>query len=97
MTYYDTLEVTREADPAVIEKAYKALAAKHHPDHAGESERAGADQRMARLNEAYRVLRDPAARRRYDATLPRRHEHGWDIFMERGLVGLFLDRISHHG
>lgn len=95
MTYYDILEVTRDADPAVIEKAYKALAAKHHPDRAEEAERERADRRMARLNEAYSVLRDPASRRRYDATLPQRREHGWDVFMERGLVGLFLDSLRH--
>lgn len=95
MTHYDILEVTREADPAVIEKAYRALASKYHPDRAHGSDRENADRRMARLNEAYRVLRDPVSRKRYDATLPRRREHGWDVFMERGLVGLFLDRLHN--
>ena len=31
-TYYDWLEVSPKASPEVIEKAYKALVKKYHPD-----------------------------------------------------------------
>jgi DnaJ-class molecular chaperone len=90
--HYRTLNVTRDADPAVIEKAYKALSMRHHPDRVDPTDRASATKRMQRINQAYKVLRDPESRRRYDATLPSETHSAWDEFWERGLVGIFIDR-----
>ncbi len=91
--HYRVLQVTRDAESEVIERAYKALARKYHPDRAtGEASRD--NRRMQEVNEAYRVLGDPARRRAYDATLLPESAHGWDLFWERGLVGLFLDRYG---
>ena len=92
MDHYSTLQVTRDAEPEVIERAYKALSLKHHPDHARSGDRERATARMQRINEAYAVLRDPARRREYDSTLPP-PTSGWDDFWEKGLVGMFLDRF----
>lgn len=92
--HYQVLQVRREADPEVIEKAYRALCFKHHPDRVPEVERARATERMKSINEAYRVLSDPRHRRRYDSTLgvdPT--DSAWDQFMSKGLVGLFLERV----
>lgn len=93
MDYYRRLQVTREADAEVIERAYKALSLKHHPDRAVPSERESANERMRRINEAYSTLRDPVRRRAYDAQLPPEGAAAWDVFWERGLVGLFVDRF----
>ena len=92
--HYRRLQVTRDADPAVIERAYKALSQKHHPDLSPASQRAVATRRMQELNEAYRVLRSPDLRRSYDASLPSDGASGWDQFWEKGLVGLFNDRFT---
>ena len=92
--YYKTLQVSREAEPEVIERAFKALSHKHHPDRRPKAERETATRRMQRLNEAYAVLRDPEKRRAYDATLPPEGQSAWDVFLERGLVGMFLDRFG---
>ena len=78
MDHYRTLQVTRDADAAVIERAYKALSLKYHPDVAGSGQREAATRRMQQLNEAYRVLRDPKLRRRYDASLQPDTASGWD-------------------
>jgi len=94
MDHYQTLQVIRDADAEVIERAYKALSMKHHPDRAAAEHRVESTRRMQRINEAYRVLKDPAARRRYDATLPPPGASGWDQFWDRGLVGLFVDRFT---
>ncbi|MEI7814737.1 MAG: J domain-containing protein [Coriobacteriia bacterium] len=94
MDHYQTLQVIRDADIEVIERAYKALSMKHHPDRAASEHRAESTRRMQRINEAYRVLKDPATRRRYDATLPPPGASGWDQFWDRGLVGLFVDRFT---
>lgn len=93
MDHYRVLQVTRDADPVVIERAYKALSLKYHPDQAPAQQREEATRRMQRINEAYRVLRDPESRRRYDATLPSESAHAWDLFWEKGLAGLFVDRF----
>lgn len=94
MDYYRRLQVSRDAEPEVIERAYKVLALKYHPDHASVAAQAEATRQMQRINEAYAVLRDPAARRRYDATLPPEGANAWDVFWDRGLVGMFIDRFG---
>lgn len=60
-TYYDILGVSPDAEPAVIEAAYRALIKKYHPDR-----NSGGADRSAALNEAFSVLRDPRKRMEYD-------------------------------
>jgi DnaJ domain len=58
--------VARDADAATIRSAYRRRAREHHPDRV-QSARAGAGaDEMAAINEAYRVLGDPARRAAYD-------------------------------
>jgi curved DNA-binding protein CbpA len=92
--YYRTLHVDRSADPEVIERAYKALSLKYHPDRVHPDRRLDATRQMQRINEAYVVLRDSAKRRAYDAELPPEGADGWDRFWEKGLLGLFIDRFA---
>ncbi len=68
-THYDVLGLGPNADVAEIRDAYRRLAREHHPDRALSSNRAGVDAEMATINEAYRVLSDPARRVVYDAGL----------------------------
>jgi molecular chaperone DnaJ len=63
--YYDVLGVSPGAGADEIKRAYRQLARRYHPDISGE-ERTSAFLELAR---AYDVLRDPARRRDYDATL----------------------------
>ena len=58
--FYRVLQVDPDADQDVIRAAYRALAAKHHPDIGGQAEQ------MAELNRAYAVLSDPVVRSTYD-------------------------------
>jgi DnaJ-class molecular chaperone len=92
--HYRTLQVTRNADAEVVERAYKALSLKYHPDRANGADRGDATRRMQQINAAYAVLRDPVKRRAYDATLPPEGADGWDRFLEGGLFGLFMDRFA---
>lgn len=67
--YYEIMQVDEMADSAVIAAAYKALAAKYHPDR---NPSADATRRMQALNEAYEVLSDPHKRADYDRQRPSR-------------------------
>jgi molecular chaperone DnaJ len=68
-THYDILGVAPDADVAEIREAYRRLAREHHPDRAASSSAAGGGHSMPVINEAYRVLNDPARRAVYDAGL----------------------------
>ena len=57
---YDTLNVSKNANPNEIKKAYKKLAVKHHPDKGGNEEE------FKKISEAYAVLSDEKKRKQYD-------------------------------
>lgn len=65
-TFYKRLMLDQSADAEVIQTVYRRLARRYHPDVDRSPQ---AERRMAALNEAYAVLRDPALRARYDAAL----------------------------
>jgi hypothetical protein len=62
---YERLGVDPAASQAEIRAAYRRLAQRLHPDLGGP----GSEGAMAALNEAWRVLGDPARRANYDASL----------------------------
>ena len=67
--YYDELEVSKMASKEVIEKAYKVLAKKYHPDSTTESDKAAAEERFKAISEAYNTLSDDFKRKEYDKEL----------------------------
>lgn len=62
--YYDTLGIDKNASDNDIKKAFKKLAAKHHPDAGGD------EAKFKEINEAYQTLKDPQKRRAYDNPAP---------------------------
>lgn len=64
--YYEILEVNPKASKEVIEKAYRVLAKKYHPDlYTGDKQRY-AEKKIKEINEAYNVLSDDFLREQYD-------------------------------
>lgn len=59
--YYSILGAGAEATREEIERRYKRLAQRHHPDRGGDEEE------MKSLNEAWRVLGNEESRRAYDS------------------------------
>jgi curved DNA-binding protein len=60
---YKVLQVDSEADPEVIQAAYRRLAQKYHPDLAADGDAA---RRMVAINDAWAILRDPETRAAFD-------------------------------
>jgi curved DNA-binding protein CbpA len=65
------LMVAENADSEIISAVYRALARRYHPDLNSSPD---AGRRMAEVNEAYAVLRDPGRRAAYDAELAKRRD-----------------------
>ena len=62
--YYEIIGVKRNAPQEEIQRAYRKLARKYHPDVNSEP---GANEKFQEINEAYEVLRDTEKRKKYDS------------------------------
>ena len=65
--FYEVLGVPRTASQDEIQRAYRKLARKHHPDV---SKDPSSEETFKQVSEAYDVLSDPDTRKRYDAFGP---------------------------
>jgi len=61
--HYELLRLSPGAEPEVVEKVYRKLAKRFHPDN----RETGDAETFLRIAEAYRVLSDPRKRMEYDA------------------------------
>jgi molecular chaperone DnaJ len=64
MSLYETLDVTRDANPDEIKKAYKKMALKYHPDK--NTQDPNAEDNFKKVTEAYAILSDESKRQHYD-------------------------------
>ena len=64
--YYEILEVNKKASKEVIEKAYKVLVKKYHPDLNKNNKGINNEQKIREINEAYDVLSNDFFREQYD-------------------------------
>jgi len=66
--HYNTLGVKSSASADEIKAAYRAAIKQWHPDR-NPDKREEAERRSAAINAAWKVLKDPAAKKRYDESL----------------------------
>lgn len=62
-SYYDVLNIPRNAGEKEIKSAYRTLTKKYHPDVCQEE---GCEETFKEINEAYSTLSDPQKRAQYD-------------------------------
>ncbi len=67
--YYEILEVDKNASNEIIEKAYKTLAKRYHPDLQDGPQKKEYEEKMKIINEAYAVLSDATQKTTYDEQL----------------------------
>jgi curved DNA-binding protein len=74
--FYEVLGVPRTASQDEIQRAYRKLARKHHPDISKDPD---SEDNFKQVSEAYDVLSDPQTRKRYDAFGPDFRRVGEDV------------------
>ena len=72
--YYEILEVNKKASKEVIEKAYKVLVKKYHPDLYTGQKKNYAEEKIKEINEAYSVLTDEFMKEQYDSELEKQEQ-----------------------
>ena len=73
--YYEILQVNENASKEIIEKAYKVLAKKYHPDlQSNMKMKELSEDKLKQINEAYDILSDSFLKGQYDAELQRQKE-----------------------
>jgi curved DNA-binding protein len=89
--YYEILGVPRTGTQEEIQRSYRKLARKYHPDV---SKAKDAEDKFKEINEAYEVLKDPEKRQKYDQLGPNwkagqefRPPPGWDVHFDFGPGG----------
>jgi curved DNA-binding protein CbpA len=68
LSHYALLQLPEEATPEQLRQAFRRLSKRFHPDTTS-LPAVEAEQAFQQLQQAYAVLSDPQARRRYDAEL----------------------------
>jgi curved DNA-binding protein CbpA len=72
-TFYDELDVERDATSADIKRAFKEVAKVYHPDKNPADKQAWAHEQMSRMNFIFETLMNPQSREEYDE-LVRKYE-----------------------
>ena len=80
--YYDILEVNPKASKEVIEKAYKVLIKKYHPDLYSGAEKIYAENKTKEINEAYKILSDDFLRMQYEEELKKEYDKNNGTYFE---------------
>jgi curved DNA-binding protein len=74
--HYEALQVSHSADLETIQRVYRHLAKRYHPDNA----ESGDGERFRQVSAAFQVLSDPERRAQYDIGYERHQKVKWRIF-----------------
>jgi curved DNA-binding protein CbpA len=76
--YYETLEISPNANSGTIERMFRYLAQRYHPDNPDSGDRLRFDAIM----EAYDALRDPVKRAQFDIEYKNHSNFSWKLASE---------------
>lgn len=76
--YYEDLQISPNADMEMIERVFRILAKRYHPDNS----ETGDTEKFNVLYKAYKVLSDPEKRAAFDAKYERLRADRWKIVEE---------------
>jgi curved DNA-binding protein CbpA len=76
--YYETLQLSPSADRETIERVYRLLAKRYHPDN----DVTGDADLFNEVRSAYEILTDPDSRAAYDASYERDRSEQWQVFRQ---------------
>lgn len=92
--YYELLQLSSNASAETLERVYRLLAKRYHPDN----QSTGDSDRFTEIQRAFEVLSDPERRAAYDAQYEKNRGRVWAIFDEAsGYEGHDQDRRIFHG
>ncbi|HYM12296.1 MAG TPA: DnaJ domain-containing protein [Bryobacterales bacterium] len=74
--YYEVLQVSANADVDTIQRVYRMLAQRYHPDN----KETGDEEAFKQVLEAYKILSDPERRAAYDLEHRTERRLWWKIF-----------------
>ncbi len=80
--YYETLQISPNADPETVHRVYRIMASRFHPDNPV----TGSLERFLQLREAYQTLSDPALRAAYDTNHRIRQAEPLPVFWQKSFV-----------
>jgi curved DNA-binding protein CbpA len=73
--YYEVLQVSSTAEPETVNRVYRMLAQRYHPDN----QQTGNEGRFRMILEAYTVLSDPEKRAQYDIAHQQQRQDRWRL------------------
>jgi len=74
--YYELMQISPNAEQETVQRVFRMLAARYHPDNP----KTGSLDHFIRLQRAYEVLSDPAARKAYDLEYQLRGAEPIEVF-----------------
>jgi len=81
--YYEVLQLSPNATPDTIERVFRLLAKRFHPDNQDTGDPAA----FTSITEAHAVLSNPERRAHYDLTYDRNRSLQWQIFDQQSAAG----------
>lgn len=80
--HYEVLQLNQNADVETVERVYRILAKRFHPDNGN----SGDEDRFRQVREAYEVLSDPERRAKFDVRYDEQRGLRWQIFEQNAAL-----------